>query len=395
MFAEHMCPNCGSTGMSIFYEVTNVPVHSVLLMQTREEALSITTGEIKLGFCNTCGFVSNVAFNPELHTYSSKYEATQSFSPTFNAFHRRLAESLVQRYDLYDKDIIEIGCGQGEFLILLCELGQNRGVGFDPAYSDYHLEGEAKDQITFIKDFYSEKYAHFQGDFVCCKMTLEHIPDTAEFVSTVRRSIGNNSDTIVFFQVPSITRILQEYAFWDIYYEHCSYFSPGSLAYLFQKCGFEVLRVAEEYDGQYLMIEARPGDCRDDSFSDEPDNSDMVIQQDVANFSVNYPIKLDQWRQIIKERDSEREQRAVIWGSGSKGVAFMTTLQIKEEISYAVDINPRKQGTFMAGTGHKIVAPDFLHEIRPDLVIVMNPVYRQEIQRDLNRMGLRSQLVTV
>ena len=225
-------------------------------------------------------------------------------------------------------------------------------------------------------------------------MTLEHIPNTAEFVSTVRRSIGDNPDTIVFFQVPSVTRILQEYAFWDIYYEHCSYFSPGSLAYLFQKCGFEVLRVAEEYDGQYLMIEARPGDCTEDSFSVKAENSVSVLQEDVATFAENLQKKLDQWRKIIEEV-REREQQAVIWGSGSKGVAFLTTLQIKDDISYAVDINPRKRGTFMAGTGHEIVAPDFLRELRPDLVIVMNPVYRQEIQRDLSRMGLQPQLVTV
>ena len=394
MSDEHQCPNCYATDLSIFYEVADVPVHSVLLMQSREEALSYATGEIKLGFCNTCGFISNVAFNSELHNYSSKYEATQSYSPTFNVFHRNLAESLIQRHNLYDKDIIEIGCGQGEFLTLLCELGNNRGVGFDPAYYAYDLESKAKDKITFVKDFYSEKYAHVQGDFVCCKMTLEHIPNTAEFVSTVRRSIGDRSDTIVFFQVPSVTRILQEYAFWDIYYEHCSYFSPRSLAYLFQKCGFEVLRVAEEYDGQYLMIEARPGDHLDDSFSVEPGNSDTVLQKDVVTFSENYQHKLDQWRKILEE-DREREQRAVIWGSGSKGVAFLTTLQIEDEISYAVDINPRKHGTYMAGTGHKIVAPDFLRELQPDLVIVMNPVYRQEVQRDLNRMGLHPQLVTV
>ena len=104
--------------------------------------------------------------------------------------------------------------------------------------------------------------------------------------------------------------------------------------------------------------------------------------------------KLDQLRKIIDE-NREREQQAVIWGSGSKGVAFLTTLQIKDDISYAVDINPRRRGTFMAGTGHEIVAPDFLRELRPDLVIVMNPVYRQEIQRDLSRMGLQPQLVTV
>jgi hypothetical protein len=60
---------------------------------------------------------------------------------------------LIERYDLYGKDIIEIGCGQGEFLTLLCELGGNRGVGFDPAYISEHHESEAQDRVTSIKDF--------------------------------------------------------------------------------------------------------------------------------------------------------------------------------------------------------------------------------------------------
>ena len=78
------------------------------------------------------GFIANLAFNPALTEYSARYEETQGFSPTFNAFHRALAERLIARYDLHGKDIVEIGCGKGEFLMLLCELGGNRGVGFDP-----------------------------------------------------------------------------------------------------------------------------------------------------------------------------------------------------------------------------------------------------------------------
>ena len=35
---------------------------------------------------------------------------------------------------LRGKDIIEIGCGKGEFLLLLCEMGNNRGTGFDPGF---------------------------------------------------------------------------------------------------------------------------------------------------------------------------------------------------------------------------------------------------------------------
>ena len=43
---------------------------------------------------------------------------------------------LIRRYDLRGKEVIEIGCGKGEFLSLLCEVGDNRGVGFDPADDD-------------------------------------------------------------------------------------------------------------------------------------------------------------------------------------------------------------------------------------------------------------------
>jgi hypothetical protein len=78
----------------------------------------------------------------------------------------------------------------------------------------------------------------------------------------------------------------------------------------------------------------------------------------------------------------------VLWGAGSKGVAFLTTLDIRHEIEYAVDINPHKHGTFMAGTGQQIVAPEFLKGYRPDIVIVMNPIYCNEIQRELDRMGI-------
>ena len=393
MSMSQVCLNCGASGMSVFYELKNVPVHSVLLLPTREEALNFPKGDIALGFCHTCGFIANVTFDPGLHEYSSRYEGTQGFSSIFNAFHRRLATRLIERYDLHDKDIIEIGCGKGEFLTMLCELGDNRGVGFDPAYVSERNQSGAKDRITFIKDFYSEKYGNYHGDFVCCKMTLEHIQPTADFVSTVRRSIGDRSGTIVFFQVPDVTHILRDLAFWDIYYEHCSYLSLGSLARLFRKCGFDVIDLWKDYDDQYLMIEARPGNGRSRPVLAQEDDLEGLTRA-VAYFAENYPHKLDAWQRDLQEI-KQSGRRAVIWGAGSKGVAFLTTLKIQDEIEYAVDINPYKHGTCMAGTGQQIVAPEFLREYRPDVVIVMNPIYCSEIQRDLNRMGVTAELMPV
>jgi SAM-dependent methyltransferase len=390
---QSVCPGCGSVDISLFYHVENVPAHSVLLMPSREIALNYPRGDIALGFCHYCGFISNFAFDAGMLEYSSRCEETQGFSPTFNAFHQGLAAYLISRFDLRKKGIMEIGCGKGEFLTLLCELGDNRGVGFDPAYVSGRNCSSARSRITFIKDFFSEKYADYQADFICCKMTLEHIHQTADFLSTVRRLIGDRYETIVFFQVPNVLLILREITFWDIYYEHCSYFSAGTLAGLFRNCGFDVIGTWTDYDGQYVMMEARAGRSQvAQTLSEKHDLEEMA--RSVMYFAENCQAKLQTWKAYL-QNICKSNQRAVLWGSGSKAVSLLTTLKVYDEIEYVVDINSYRQGTFIPGSGQEIVSPAFLREYKPDIVIVMNPIYREEIQQSITSMGLSPQLITV
>ena len=387
------CPSCAKESMTVFYEVRGVPVNSVLLLPSREEAVNFPKGDIVLGFCESCGFIGNIAFDPTEQEYSARYEATQGYSGTFSAFHKGLAQRLVEKYGLKDKTLIEIGCDKGDFLTMLCEMGENKGIGFDPAYVPDRIASSAKDRMTFIADFYGEKYQQYAADFVCCKMTLEHIPSVADFMRTVRRSIGDRSETIVFFQIPEVRRILREVAFWDVYYEHCSYFSKGSLARLFRRTGFDVMELATEYDDQYLMIEARPGTGSGPAPLPEEDDLES-LRQDVAYFTSTLETTLGRWQRHLAEiRAGGR--KAVIWGGGSKGVAFLTKLNIMDEIQYAVDINPLKTGTFMAGTGQEIVGPEFLRSYKPDLIIVMNPIYMAEIAAELARLGVSAELLPI
>lgn len=386
------CPACGDGSLTVFYEAEGVPIHSVLLMATREEALSYPRGTIRLGFCEACGFITNTAFDPTLHEYSSRYEETQAFSPTFNQFHERLARRLVERYDLHGKLIIEIGCGKGEFLRLLCEAGGNRGIGLDPAYVPERNPGN--ERLRFIRDMYSEKYSWLQGDFIVCKMTLEHIHPVYDFVSMVRRSLVNNPDAVIFFQVPNVAYILRDTAFWDIYYEHCSYFSRGSLARLFRRCAFDVCSLSTEYGDQYLTLEARPAAGVTMSHLEE-ENDFEEVKSLVQCFASRYPETRQRWKDRVRILLAER-RRIVVWGAGSKAVAFFTSLSITHDlIPYAVDINPYKQGTFLAGTGQEIVGPKFLLSYKPDVVIVMNPVYEPEIRKELSTLGICPELLTV
>jgi hypothetical protein len=88
-------------------------------------------------------------------------------------------------------------------------------------------------------------------------------------------------------------------------------------------------------------------------------------------------------------------QRTVLWGSGSKAVSFLTTLGVHDEIEHVVDINPYRVGKFLPGTGQRIVAPAFLHEYRPDNVVIMNPVYLREVEHELARQHCEPSVYTI
>jgi hypothetical protein len=283
---------------------------------------------------------------------------------------------------------VEIGCGKGEFLVMMAEAGIGSGTGIDPGVNPARIDSPAADRISWNRGLFDDEYGPLDADAVVCRHTLEHIPDVRTFLTRIRSAIGTRKDTVLLFELPDALRVLEEAAFWDVYYEHCSYFSAGSLARLFESCGFRVLDLALAYDDQYLILEARP----DDGIVSEAVDDIARLRTGIDTFTSGYAAMADSWNERLKAV-AVRGGKSVIWGASSKGVSFLAAAG--EHVEAAVDINPHKHGTFMAGTGHPVIAPRDLVDISPELVVVMNPVYLDEIGNDLKELGLSSDVVAV
>jgi hypothetical protein len=246
--------------------------------------------------------------------------------------------------------------------------------------------------VRFVREFFTENTNEIAPDLLCCKMTLEHIGQTNQFIRSVR-SVAKRKDSVIFFQVPDVRRILEEGAFWDVYYEHCSYFSATSLKHLFNGTGFAVQRVWTGYDSQYLMIVTSPAETGSGVTFGDADDVAAIIRMSGC-FAATAARSRAAWLSRLRKW-ADAGQRTVLWGSGSKAVAFLTTLGVRDEVEHVVDINPYRVGKYLPGTGQRIVAPAFLRDYRPDNVVIMNPVYRDEVGRELARQRCEPRVYTI
>ncbi|HKW45712.1 MAG TPA: hypothetical protein VJN22_08640, partial [Candidatus Eremiobacteraceae bacterium] len=89
-----------------------------------------------------------------------------------------------------------------------------------------------------------------------------------------------------------------------------------------------------------------------------------------------------------------RKEKLAIWGAGAKGVTFAGLVDPQAElIDAVVDVNPRKQGCFVPGTGHPIIAPRELSERGIGAALLMNPNYRAENEAILAELRIAIRLV--
>lgn len=385
------CPSCGGQHLSEIYRLDAIPVQSCILLESPEEARDFPRAPLRLMFCDDCGFVFNAEFNLALVDYASTTEESQHFSGTFNRFARDLAAEVASLYDLKGRRTLEIGCGKGEFLQELAEQTGTVGLGVDPGFIPERLPGADGHEIAFQREYFDPDTITETPDFVVCRHTLEHIPEVGQFMRDIATVIAGRKDVGIFFETPDVRRVLSEGAFWDIYYEHCSYFTLGSHARLFRREGMDVTKLYLAYDDQYIIQYAEPAAGRPVL---EAEDDLEAVRALAAAFPEKVAAIRRHWTDFVRSRHAAGK-RVAIWGGGSKGVSFLTTNGLGEEVAQVIDINPFKQGKYLPGTGHLVSSPESLKEAPPDTVIVMNPIYLPEIGAQLNSMGLDPELVAV
>ncbi|GHE00940.1 NDP-hexose methyltransferase [Allgaiera indica] len=331
----------------MLYTQTGLPVFQNRMYDSAEAARAAPRGDMRLVEDGETGLVHNAAFEPWKVVYDAQYQNEQGHNAAFRDHLSRVA-GIVEAGMGFD-DLVEVGCGKGYFLEMLAARGA-RITGFEPTY-----EGDN----PAIRKVYFDEAAGLAARGLILRHVLEHIPDPVAFLQGLARANGGGG--LIYIEVPCFDWIAAHRAWFDIFYEHVNYFRLGDCDRMFGR----IIDKGRVFGGQYLYVVADLASLR----------RPVRDATDPARLPDDFTATL--------AADTAAEGPSVIWGGASKGVIYsLLRAQAGHPVSAVIDINPAKQGRFLAATGLMVEAPEAVLQRLPEgaRIVVMNSNYLPEIR---------------
>ncbi|MFA5276792.1 MAG: class I SAM-dependent methyltransferase [Candidatus Omnitrophota bacterium] len=320
--------------------------------------------------CSGCGLVQ---LDSRPVPYYKEVIRAAGISEEMRRFRAKQFSAFVRNFSLKNKKVIEIGCGNGEYLSIMQQAGV---IAYGLEYSNRSVKRCVKKGLKAIQGFiqnsaYKIKYAPFDAFFIL--NFLEHLPDPN---STLRGIYNNLTDGGVgIVEVPNLDMILRNKLFSEFMRDHLCYFTRDTLTLLLELNGFEVIGCKEawhEYTISAVVKKRRKEDLT--GFSNRQTQLKNGLERYVRKF---------------------RGKGVAIWGAGHQALAAISLLGLAGKIKYVIDSAPFKQGKFTPATHLRIVAPEALVREPVAAVIIMAASYSDEVAGILRAKSSRHKTLNI
>ena len=368
------CLLCGSplADADRIFSCENMP-GSAQDIPSKEELDNDHGIDLTLVQCKYCGLVQ-IPTEP-VHYYKKVIRAGGS-STTMVALRKHQYEDLIKHFDLYGKKILEVGCGQGEFLRIWKKYDVRAvGIEFDAALVS-KARGEGLEVYKAFADNAATELPEAPFDAFVQFNFLEHQPHPNEMLQCIYHNL--TEDGVGLVTVPSLEYILQN-GYYEIIKDHIVYYSKETLQFLFRKNGFEVIDY-QTINRDTHAITVRKRQLHDTS----------VWQESFKNLKNEL---LEHVNNCIAEG-----KKVAVWGASHQGFTLLSSLDLGNKISYIIDSATFKQGKYSPASHIPIVDKKHFFEESVDSIIIMAPGYtdeiasiiKKELNADLDIRAIRS-----
>lgn len=340
------CPICGRRAQPLF-TLRNAPRLQNVLFDSESDAKSVARGDYGFEFCPRCIHGFNPRFQADEIEYDTSYDNDQSASKKYRSHVEWVVRHLATHCGLGSgSKVLEIGCGNGFLLSRLHRRTRAQIAGYDPAYN-----GKYGDPSFFKREYFRPKKGK-TWDLVILRHCLDSFTDPEPILRAVRAAVGTSGR--LYVESADLDYILDAGDFSLFYHECARYFSKNSLAAYLGAAGFVLESVVPSFGGQYFSA----------VFRAVPDPKSVM----------RIPRRLKEGLKGAK--------RALIWGVSGRAVTILSHLSLGPDVvAFGVDIAKAKQGRHIPVTGQRILSPEEAVAFDPDLVVVCNALYADEIRQ--------------
>jgi 2-polyprenyl-3-methyl-5-hydroxy-6-metoxy-1,4-benzoquinol methylase len=355
--AIHKCPICELADTQAFFDLKNSPILQNILLDNEDEAKKIERFDVHFRYCSRCHFAFNPQFYESKIDYTENYNNNQLASKKYRQYIDRLTDKIIRHCKLYaESRILEIGCGNGYFLLQLHQKLNNRNIaGYDPAYNGQYGMSD------FITKSYFKAQTHHVYDVIILRHVLEGLLNFDDVLVAIGAAMHRH--TQLFIETPNLDYIIQNQDITLMYHEVARYFSVRAIQILLEKYDLEIQQMFLLFNENYLGVIASR-------------RSDLSVFRDIH-------VKFEKLQDIISEY-----RKIIIWGISGRAISFLTHNGLDErKVQFGVDIDKDKQGKYIPVTGQLILSPQQAIDFEPDLVIVANANYLEEIKSEFKFRG--------
>ena len=322
------------------YIIRTVPANCSRYFDLKQVAEDQPIGMIDLDYDASNMFVINKLFNQNLIIHDSHY-------CTVNIFQLRQSvknfEKILQGQSV--SKIIDIGCGQGEFVEHLKSKNLS-AVGFDPVLRN-------ENEYLFKRYFEPSKYKYASNNIYTMRCVLPHIKDPFHFLEKI---FEYDRYCQVYIEYQNLEWIVREKMWQQISHDHCNYFSIKSFEY-----HFNVIKKGIFGNGEwsYVLI----GFKNKSQLARRPLNLDKLIELE-NNVS-----------EIIAKSLERIRSRIGIYGAGGKGMLFAWELKKLGIIDVvAFDEQSLNWNKFLEASGVQVRNPIEIIKLDSFMnLLIMNP----------------------
>lgn len=227
-------------------------------------------------------------------------------------------------------------------------------------------------------------------DLVVANNVLAHVPDLDDFLAGLALLLEPGG--VLSCEFPHLLRLIDGVQFDTIYHEHFSYFSLLSLERAMGRHGLVVVDAEElaTHGGSLRLWVRRGGRAASVAPSPVLDRVRMAEQaaglaQDKVydGFAARVRDCIADLRRFLDQAGAGG-RRVAAYGAAAKGATLLGACGATiRDIAFVADVNPRKQGRHLPGTGIPIAPPQRIFAEKPDLVLILPWNLSNEIMTQL------------